>query len=75
MHPYREAPARVERPAKPPAEELVLYALFILIGAIPVAIAVADDMRFGVEATIGLLLAGAGTIGTIAHGLRRRRSW
>jgi hypothetical protein len=51
-------------------EELILYGLLVVIGAIPVAVAVAERTTFGVEATIGLLMVCAGVIGAIFYALR-----
>jgi hypothetical protein len=51
--------------AKHCPEELVLYALLVLIGAIPVIITVAQRTTFGVEATVGLLMVAAGLLGAL----------
>jgi hypothetical protein len=56
----------------PGSEELILYGLFVLIGAIPVAIALVQRAMFGVDATLGLLMVCAGAIGAIVH-VRRAR--
>ena len=62
MHPYRKhRPLRAEAPAA--TEERVVYAALCLVGAIPVAVALAHGGAFGVEPTIGLLMGLAGAIG------------
>jgi len=65
MHPYRK-----HRPcgAEPPAanEELVVYGALCVVGAIPVAVAVAHGGAFGVEPTLGMLMALAGVAGLVA---------
>ena len=50
---------------KPCPEELILYGLLMLIGAIPVVIALAQQTAFGVEATIGIVMACAGLLGAL----------
>ena len=45
------------------AEELIVYALLIGIGAIPVVNAIVEHATFGVEATIGLIMVCAGLLG------------
>jgi uncharacterized membrane protein YqaE (UPF0057 family) len=55
------------------SEELILYGLFVLIGAIPVAIALVQRGMFGVDATLGLLMVCLGTIGAFVH-VRRARA-
>jgi hypothetical protein len=55
-------------------EELILYGLLLAIGAIPVAIALVERIAFGVEATLGLLMACAGAIGAIAYARRTQAS-
>jgi hypothetical protein len=72
-HPYRELPAPVVTATKPLLEELVLYALFVAIGAIPVVLALAHGGTFGVDATLGLLMISAGALGALAHVWRIRR--
>jgi hypothetical protein len=54
------------------SEELILYGLLVLIGAIPVAIAVVQRATFGVDATLGLLMVCLGAIGAFVH-VRRAR--
>jgi hypothetical protein len=54
-------------------EELVLYGLMVVIGAIPVVIAVVQRAAFGVEATLGLLMACAGVLGAIFYARRALR--
>ena len=58
---------------KPLVEELVLYALFVAIGAIPVVLTVVDGSTFGVDATLGLLMMSIGALGAVAHAARIRR--
>ncbi len=52
---------------KPAAEELVVYVLLVLIGAIPVVTAVASGERFEAEPTLGLLMVAAGLAGACGH--------
>jgi hypothetical protein len=52
---------------RPPVEELIIYALLMITGAIPVTNAVQDGCRFGVEATIGAIMIGAGGLGVITY--------
>ena len=54
-------------------EELILYGVLAVIGAIPVMMAIAQHAVFGVDATLGLLMLIAG-IGGVAYllGLARR---
>jgi len=74
MHPYRQLP--VDREAAPaPSEERVLYAVLCAVGAIPVAIALLRGGGFGVEATLGLLMALAGLAGLLASARRARGRW
>ncbi|HEX3761149.1 MAG TPA: hypothetical protein VHW23_20785 [Kofleriaceae bacterium] len=70
MHPYRELPTHHEAPSAP-REELILYAILCVIGAIPLAIALLGG-GFGVEATLGLAMTLAGLVGLI--GATRRRA-
>lgn len=53
-----------------PVEELILYALLIVVGAIPLTSAVKAGDGIGVEATLGILMIGLGTIG-VAQALIR----
>ena len=72
MHPYRELPTqRVAPPA--PSEELVIYSALCAIGAIPIASVVLGGGEFGVEATIGLVIALAGFTGVASRVAARRR--
>ena len=66
-HPYRGLPVIAAGASKPVYEELVLYALLVAIGAIPVVLALVDGGTFGVEATIGLLMVSAGLLGALAY--------
>lgn len=54
-------------------DELAVYALLILVGIIPVAIALAEQAVFGAEATIGLVMLCAGALGVLAYVIRRRQ--
>ncbi|MGN6108944.1 MAG: hypothetical protein ACTHU0_27810 [Kofleriaceae bacterium] len=51
---------------------MILYGLMVVIGAIPVAIALVRRTDFGVEATIGLILV-VGGIASLGAGCRARR--
>ena len=73
MHPYRNSPVIATRPAKPPSEELVFYGLLVVVGVIPMVIALVQRTVLGVEATLGLMMACAGIAGTIAHAWRTHR--
>ena len=62
MHPYRKhRPLRTAPPAA--TEERVVYAALCLVGAIPVAVALAHGGAFGVEPTLGLIMLLAGAAG------------
>jgi hypothetical protein len=62
LHPYRKLP--LDRDARSASgEELILYAVLVVVGAIPVAAALVRGGAFGVEATIGLGMALAGVAG------------
>ena len=64
MHPYRKhRPCCAE--ASPASEELVVYAALCVVGAIPVAVALGRGDAFGVEPTLGMLMAAAGVAGLI----------
>jgi len=71
MHPYRELPAPCDAPSVP-REELILYAVLCLIGAIPLAIAALGGDGFGAEATLGLAMVLAGAVGLVSVTRRRR---
>lgn len=58
---------------KPPSEDLIFYSLLVVIGVIPAVIALLQRTIFGVEATLGLLMACAGVAGAIAHTRRAHR--
>jgi hypothetical protein len=51
-------------------EELVLYGLLVVIGALPVGTTLARRAAFEVEATLGLLMVCAGVIGAVFYALR-----
>lgn len=52
-------------------EEAVLYGLLVLIGLIPILIALATGAKFGAEPSIGILMVGSGLWGLWR--LRERR--
>jgi len=68
-HPYREAPEPAHRAGR--GEEAVLYGLLVVVGLIPVLVALATGAKFGGEPTIGMMMVGAGLWGL--WGLRPRR--
>jgi hypothetical protein len=68
-HPYRERPPSVD--AVPDDDEQAIYGVVAAVGAIPLAIAIASGERFGVDATLGLVMVGAG-VGGLWSTLRRR---
>lgn len=72
MHPYREFPLHGEHTMLSHTEELIVYALLVVVGLIPVSTALAQGTVFGVEATLGLLMVLAGVIGAISYALRSR---
>ncbi len=74
MHPYRELPVLVKKAPRLDPEELILYGLLMVIGAIPVLLAVGGSASFGVDASVGLLMVCAGAVGAIAYGWRARKS-
>ena len=53
-------------------EDLVLYALMIGIGIIPVSIAILTRVPFGFDATLGLMMVVVGALGLLYHRLRAR---
>jgi hypothetical protein len=61
------------RSAQPPPEELVFYGLLVVVGVIPVALALVQRTVLGVEATLGLMMACAGIAGAIVHAWRTHR--
>jgi len=66
---------RAKRSIHPDLEELILYALMTIIGAIPVAIALAQRATFGFDSTLGLLMVVLGVVGMsvqLTRYLRRR---
>jgi hypothetical protein len=70
MHPYRKFPMRAEPSSSWSPEEPILYALFVAIGAIPIAIALDERAAFGVEATVGLIMMCAGVLGALGYVVR-----
>ena len=74
MHPYRDSPMFAHRTSnRPPLEELIIYALLMITGAIPVINVLAAGGRFGVEPTIGALMIAAGVLGVIAYAWQTAR--
>jgi hypothetical protein len=73
MHPYRENALLVDTPSTTCPEELIFYGLLVVIGAIPVVVAIAQRVAFGGDATIGLLMIGTGLAGAVYHALRARK--
>jgi hypothetical protein len=76
-HPYRTAAApRADEPSPPPLEEIVAYALALLVGSIPAAGAIADGGSWGAAATVGLIVAvlGLGGLARTAIVFRRARN-
>jgi hypothetical protein len=63
MHPYRESPMLANQSPQSPPEELILYGLLVMIGAIPVVIAIIQRAVFGADATLGLLMVCVGVVG------------
>ena len=55
-------------------EELVLYGLLAVIGAIPVIIAIVERVPFSADASLGLLMVCAGLVGAIGHLWQARRT-
>ena len=76
MPPYRKAAPGAADPAAAPAaaEEPIVYLALCVIGAIPVGIALIRGGVFGVEATLGLIMALAGAVGLLAGLPDRMRS-
>ena len=72
MHPYRTSAPNVEPEPANDHDELVIYALLVAIGAIPVIIAFALGAAVGTQATIGGAMIGLGAAG-LARAVRRRR--
>jgi hypothetical protein len=58
------------RSSRPPFEELIIYALLVIIGAIPVTNALEGSGGFGVEATIGAIMVAIGAIGIVCQSPR-----
>jgi len=54
-------------------EELILYTLLVVVGAMPIVGVLADGAAFGAEATIGLILFLLGAVGLIVSGVRGHR--
>lgn len=72
MHPYRESPMRAARRAQVDTEDLVLYGLLVVIGLIPVVIALVDRAAFGFDATLGLMMVVIGLVGWVVQLARAR---
>lgn len=63
MHPYRDVPPQRTRQPTVDPEGIVLYGMLAAIGAIPVIIALVEEVPFGFDATLGLIMLVAGLIG------------
>ena len=74
MHPYRDSPVDHEGASKTGSEELVLYALLFVIGAVPTIVAIVQGTSFGIDGTLGALMMAAGLFGAIGHLRRTRRA-
>lgn len=72
MHPYRNAPMSSIRRRQVDPDDFILYALFVIIGLIPVVIALVDRAPFGFDATLGLMMAVVGIIGMVVARSRPR---
>ena len=72
MHPYRTSAPNAEPEPAIDHDELVIYALLVGIGVIPVIVALALGAALGTEATIGAAMIAAGAAG-LARTIRRRR--
>ncbi len=57
----------------PRREEIILYTLLLVIGALPIVGVLADGATFGAEATIGLILFLLGALGLVAAAVRGHR--
>ncbi|HET9987086.1 MAG TPA: hypothetical protein VFQ65_01165 [Kofleriaceae bacterium] len=66
MHPDRNTHLAVER-TESDREELIIYGLLIVIGALPVAIALVRRAIFGFDATFGLLMVLVGLVGVVVR--------
>ncbi len=58
-------------------DDLIVYTLLVVIGAIPVAITLGEAAVFGWDATVGLLMVGGGLLGLVIEvirGLRHRHA-
>lgn len=75
MHPYRTSAPNDEPEPASDHDELVIYALLVAIGVVPVIVALALGAAFGTEATIGAAMIALGAAG-LARRMRRspRRS-
>lgn len=56
---------RANPPSMSQPDELLIYGMLVLIGVIPVVIALVRRETFGVDASLGLLMVCAGGIGAI----------
>ena len=65
MHPYRKHRPRCAEPS-PASEEPVVYAALCVVGATATGIALGRGGVFGVEPTLGMLMALAGVAGLVA---------
>jgi len=65
MHPYRDSPVTVQASSRRDPDELILCAFLLVIGAIPVVIAIVHKEVFGFDATLGLLMMCGGILGLV----------
>ena len=72
MHPYRTVPP-APAPPPPPTEELPIYGLMVVCGAVPIVTAIAQDRPFGITATIGMVAVLLGAGGLLRWLARRRK--
>jgi len=56
------------KPTTRDPEDLVLHGLLVVIGAIPVTLALVHRAFFGVEPTLGVLMVLAGVLGVLGRG-------
>ena len=71
MHPYRDPPARDERRGFEP-DDAVLCVLLIVIGLVPMLVALLVGAPFGFEASLGALMVAGGLGGLVVGWVRRR---
>jgi hypothetical protein len=66
VHPYRDQAPIADEPRATDREHIVLHALFVAIGLVPVVPILSGGAHFGVEATLGLVLVLVGVRGLVA---------